>query len=162
MSDSMQPQGLQPSRLLHPWDSSGKNTGVGCHALLQGIFPTQVSCIAGKFFTPELPGKPSKWQSQDSNPESGSKVITVDPLHCELDLFISTLCLEHHHPTSGRSFSIGSFLIPHYCNELNFSLLWKSSVINTNRLTLISICISLSYNLLDTHCFTICHGFLWL
>ena len=24
-----------------PWDSPGKNTGVGCHALLQGIFPTQ-------------------------------------------------------------------------------------------------------------------------
>ena len=28
-------------RLLCPWDSPGKNTGVGCHALLQGIFPTQ-------------------------------------------------------------------------------------------------------------------------
>ena len=32
-------------------DSPGKNTGVGCHALLQGIFPTQVSRIAGGFFT---------------------------------------------------------------------------------------------------------------
>ena len=32
-------------------DSPGKNTGVGCHALLQGIFLTQVSCIAGGFFT---------------------------------------------------------------------------------------------------------------
>ena len=29
------------TRLLCPWDSPGKNTGVGCHALLQGIFPTQ-------------------------------------------------------------------------------------------------------------------------
>ena len=29
----------------------GKNTGVDCHALLQGVFPTQVSCIAGGFFT---------------------------------------------------------------------------------------------------------------
>jgi len=28
-------------QLLYPWDSPGKNTGVGCHALLQGIFPTQ-------------------------------------------------------------------------------------------------------------------------
>ena len=28
-------------RLLCPWDSPGKNTGVGCHALLQGVFPTQ-------------------------------------------------------------------------------------------------------------------------
>ena len=28
-------------QVLCPWDSPGKNTGVGCHALLQGIFPTQ-------------------------------------------------------------------------------------------------------------------------
>ena len=31
------------TRLLHPWDSPGKSTGVGCHALLHGIFPTQGS-----------------------------------------------------------------------------------------------------------------------
>ena len=30
-----------PTRLLCSWDSPGKNTGVGCYALLQGIFPTQ-------------------------------------------------------------------------------------------------------------------------
>ena len=41
MSDSLQPHGLQPARLLHPWDFPGKSTGVGCHFLLQGIFPTQ-------------------------------------------------------------------------------------------------------------------------
>ena len=38
---TLQPHGLQPTRLLLPWDSPGKNTGVGCHFLLQGIFPTQ-------------------------------------------------------------------------------------------------------------------------
>ena len=37
------PCGPQPTRLLCPWDASGKNTGVGWHALLQGIFPTQGS-----------------------------------------------------------------------------------------------------------------------
>ena len=40
MSDSLRPHGLQPSRLLCPWDSPGTNSGVGCHALLQRIFPT--------------------------------------------------------------------------------------------------------------------------
>ena len=35
MSHSVQPHGLQPTRLLRPWDSPGKNTGVGCHFLLQ-------------------------------------------------------------------------------------------------------------------------------
>ena len=32
-----------PARLFHPWDSPGKNSGVSCHSLLQGIFPTQGS-----------------------------------------------------------------------------------------------------------------------
>ena len=35
--------GLQSTRLLCPWDFPGKNTGVGCPFLLQGIFPTQGS-----------------------------------------------------------------------------------------------------------------------
>ena len=35
MSDSVRSQRRQPTRLSHPWDSPGKNTGVGCHFLLQ-------------------------------------------------------------------------------------------------------------------------------
>ena len=35
MSDSSRPHGLQPTRLLRPWDFPGKSTGVGCHCLLQ-------------------------------------------------------------------------------------------------------------------------------
>ena len=61
MSDSLQPHGLlpmEPARLLCPWDSPGKNTGIGCHFLFQGNFLTQdqtwVSCIAGRFFTDEV------------------------------------------------------------------------------------------------------------
>ena len=34
VSDSSRPHGLQPTRLLHPWDFPGKSTGVGCHGLL--------------------------------------------------------------------------------------------------------------------------------
>ena len=37
VSDSSQPHGLQPTRLLCPWDSSGKSTGVGCHSLLLSL-----------------------------------------------------------------------------------------------------------------------------
>ena len=37
----LDPLGLWPDRLLCPWNSPGKNTGVGCHFLLQGIFTTQ-------------------------------------------------------------------------------------------------------------------------
>ena len=35
--------GLQPTRLLCPWNFPGNNTGMGCHFLVQGIFPTQSS-----------------------------------------------------------------------------------------------------------------------
>ena len=41
MSDSLQPHGLYRPRLLCSWDSPGKNSGVGCHFLLRGIFPAQ-------------------------------------------------------------------------------------------------------------------------
>ena len=41
VSDFFWPHGLV--RLLCPWNSPGKNTGVGCHSLLEGIFPTQGS-----------------------------------------------------------------------------------------------------------------------
>ena len=37
MSDSSWPHGLQPTRLLRPWDFPGKSTGVGCHCLLQYV-----------------------------------------------------------------------------------------------------------------------------
>ena len=43
VSNSLQPNGLQSTRLLCPWDFQGKNTGVGWHFLLQGIFLTQGS-----------------------------------------------------------------------------------------------------------------------
>ena len=41
VSDCLRPHGLWPARVLCPWDSPGKNIGVGCHALLQEIFLTQ-------------------------------------------------------------------------------------------------------------------------
>ena len=42
-AESLQPHGLQPARLLCSWNSPGRNTGVGCHSLLQRIFLTQGS-----------------------------------------------------------------------------------------------------------------------
>ena len=62
MSNSLRPHGLQPARLLRPWDFSGKNTGVACHFLLQGIFPTQGSnsCLLhGQVDSLPLQGRPN-------------------------------------------------------------------------------------------------------
>ena len=66
MSDSLWPHGLGPATLLCPWDFPGKNTGVGCHFLLQGIFLTQelnlISSVfcAGRWILYRWPsGKPA-------------------------------------------------------------------------------------------------------
>ena len=46
MSDSVRPQRRQPSRLPRPWDPPGKNTGVGCHFLLQCMKEKSESKVA--------------------------------------------------------------------------------------------------------------------
>ena len=65
MSNSLQPHRRQPTRLPHPWDSPGKNTGVGCHFLLQCMKVKSESEVAQSFPTPSdrmdcsLPAPPS-------------------------------------------------------------------------------------------------------
>ena len=57
------------ARVLCPWESPGKNTGMDCHALLQGIFPTQGSnptapvspALQVHSFPTELLGKPKRY-----------------------------------------------------------------------------------------------------
>ena len=63
----MQPHRLYPTRLLCPWNSPGKNTGVGCHFLLQGIFPTQG-------WNPRLPA----WQVDSLPTEPPGKPLTEE------------------------------------------------------------------------------------
>ena len=66
---SLWPHGEQPTRLLCLWDSPGKNTGVGCHALPQGFYLTQgantcllhLPALAGRFFIIR-----TTWESQNS------------------------------------------------------------------------------------------------
>ena len=62
VSDYLRAHGLQPTRLLCPWDSPGKGTGVGCHFPLQGIFLTQGS-------NPHLPSL-LNWQADSLSSQS--------------------------------------------------------------------------------------------
>ena len=55
LSNSVQPHRRQPIRLPHPWDSPGKNTGVGCHFLLQCMKVKSQSEVAQSFLTPSDP-----------------------------------------------------------------------------------------------------------
>ena len=82
MSDSQQPHGLQPSRLLHPWDFPGKSTGVGCRCLLQYILANKIIQSIGQWVQ-----------------VTGSKVIRknkTEDLLCDLDT-------EHEDSSSSRS-----------------------------------------------------------
>ena len=89
MSDSLRLYGLCPARLLCPWGFPGKNTGVGCHAFLQGIFLTQglnqhilylLHWQVGSL-PPVLPGSPwgsRKWKISVPSVESSSHVRWKD------------------------------------------------------------------------------------
>ena len=55
MSDSVRPHRRQPTRLPCPWDSPGKNTGVGCHFLLQCMKVKSESAVAQSCPTPSDP-----------------------------------------------------------------------------------------------------------
>ena len=55
MSNSVQPHRWQPTRLPCPWDSPGKNTGVGCHFLLQCMKVKSESEVAQSCPTPSDP-----------------------------------------------------------------------------------------------------------
>src|SRR5574340_309044 len=57
MSDSVRPHRRQPTRLPHPWDSPGKNIGVGCHFLLQ--------FMKGKSESEVVQSCPTLWDPMD-------------------------------------------------------------------------------------------------
>ena len=88
LADSLQPCGLQPTRLLHPWDFPGKNTGAGCHFLLQGIFPNQVSRTAGRCF--------SFWATREATWPCIARSCAKKSLSYKV-IFQGIICLRHYY-----------------------------------------------------------------
>ena len=82
MSDCLPPHKLQPARLLCPWDFPGKNIGVGCHFLYQGIFSTQGS-------NPSL----LHWQANSLTTEPPGKTLLVI---CTLKQFFTSSSIERN------------------------------------------------------------------
>ena len=94
VSDSLRPHGLWPARLLCPWDFPGKNTGVGCRFLLQGIFlsrgskPSLLHWQAGSLLLSHLgsPGLGLRLEAggaeggREEKPAEPSPPITCHPL----------------------------------------------------------------------------------
>ena len=79
VSDSVWACGLQPVRLLSPWDSPGNDTGVGCHTLIQGNAGSLA--LAGRLFTSS-----ATWEVPYLSIESFNSFIIIFPL--KLDSFL--------------------------------------------------------------------------
>ena len=89
MSNSVRPHRRQPTRLPHPWDSPGKNTGVGCHFLLQCMKVKSESEVAQSCPTPSDPWT-AAYQASSSmgfsrqEYRSGVLLPSLDNLHSPL------------------------------------------------------------------------------
>ena len=98
MSDPQQPHGLQPTRLLYPWDFPGKSTGVGCHRLLRPCEASdvQLACVV---VTREIlgSGRPA-WNEKDlpfaATCDLGQIITSLHPslLLYKTDLILPILC----------------------------------------------------------------------
>ena len=90
VSSSLRPHGLQPARLC-PWNSPGKNTEVGCCALLQRIFPTQRSnpgLLHCSWVLYQLSGQGSPCISKARLKYSQFMIMNVTAeCHCRLSVF---------------------------------------------------------------------------
>ena len=86
--DSVRPHRQQPTRLPHPWDSPDKNTGVGCHFLLQCMKVKSESEVAQSFPTPwdpmdcSLPGSSVHGIFQARVLEWGAIAFSLGMLKC--------------------------------------------------------------------------------
>ena len=106
MSDSKRPHRRQPTRLPRPWDSPGKNTGMGCHFLLQHRKVKSESEVAQSCLTLSnpmdcsLPGSSIHWIFQARVLEWGASSVTQScPTFCDpMNRSTPGLPVHHHLP----------------------------------------------------------------
>ena len=122
MSNSVRPPRRQPTRLPRPWDSPGKNTGVGCHFLLQCVKVKQLSRVQllATSWTAAYQAPPSmgfarqEYQSGLPLPSPGA--------HCSGYDKTDIVWLNH---------SICLFLVPLWWLMLSWALTWDKKDIYT-------------------------------
>ena len=82
VSDSSRPHGLQPTRVLCPWDFPGKNTGVGCHCLLL-LLLNRFNCV-WLCVTPQTTAHQAPLSMEFSRQEYWSGLLPVEHSHVHL------------------------------------------------------------------------------
>ena len=77
VSDPQRPHGLQPTRLLHPWDFPGRSTGVGCHCLLrkENLEHNNQSCLCRDSPRKDYFKKSKSRQNNDPDPPSPMQML---------------------------------------------------------------------------------------
>ena len=135
MFDSFQSHGLQYTRLLCPWDSPGKYTGVGCHFLLQEIFPFQGSNLSLLCLLP--------WQADSFTTEPLSDVTFLPSpgwklyFACYPDWGHAVTCplrlSIHLIIAPGASFP-GKSAYPTFPHKLQPQEMWRRQWVGTDRL----------------------------
>ena len=110
MSDSVRPHGLQPTRLLHPWDSPGKRTGVGATAFSD----TTLRVTTNGHFPMNRTGKPGVLQSTGSQEVGCDRV--AEQQHHELFKDVGRKSLHALLPLTRASiFSSFAWIWPTLC-----------------------------------------------
>ena len=91
VSNPQRPHGLQPTRLLHPWDFPGKSTGVGCHCL----FPNSARTMYSKYIRKSIHSHSILWWSV-----SQFKSVTQScPTLCDtMDCSMPGFAVHHQFP----------------------------------------------------------------
>ena len=121
MSDSVPPHGLQPTRLLRPWGSPGKNTAVGCHLVQKGslvlpleegrcsgisqtalvITATALCCLMGQGLDASSPLSTQSCTSESKqSPDEASLVLQEKTIAFYLYSVLAKLTYLHPHPGS--------------------------------------------------------------
>ena len=135
MSDSVQPHRWQPTRLHHPWDSPGKNTGVGCHFLLQCMKVKSESEVAQSCLTSSdpmdcsPPGSSVHGIFQARVLERGAiafselnhKCLLKHPFPHPLLFFFLSLCLCFCLSFNLTNYSLKKWIVSPFSHHLDFS-----------------------------------------
>ena len=130
MSDSVRPQRWQPTRLPRPWDSPGKNTGVGCHFLLQCMKVKSESEVAQSYPTlsdpmdGSLPGSSIHEIFQARVLDWGTIAFSKTCVECALNTPDDSRDLERSSEPRGQGLSEVWYII----NQIMWSII--GSIIN--------------------------------
>ena len=112
VSDSSRPHGLQPTRVLHPWDFPGKSTGVGCHRLLHTPVKAKLLSCVRLFVTLWTIAYQSPQSMEFSSKNTG--VVCNFLLQRIFPTQASNLCLLHCQADSLLMSHVGSPQILYY------------------------------------------------